>query len=299
MIWCCTAGVPRALHITCCGLVLQVYQLHCTLHAQALHCRCTKSTAHYMLWCPSAGVPRADWSGPLHGKQQVHPTSSRTPARAPKKPHPMAVNAARCAQMTPAKSATAEHAVNTPAKHILPSHAVGSDSTPAKRLPSRGGLTPNRGPGLIGRSALDGHRQQWHQQLDVRAGDEALDVHVSKGHAGRQLPLRSHPLGSSLPNASAFQHAPQLPFTAERVGSPASFSNTGMAHDGRRMFDGVGTQPMTTAARRAQHGLDGGAPYGQPQLRTPSRPNSAGSALRGYVPPDHRYILTNIAHHCS
>ena len=27
------------------------------------------------------------------------------------------------------------------------------------------------------------------------------------------------------------------------------------------------------------------------QLRTPARPNSAGSALRGYVPPEHRYIL--------
>lgn len=28
----------------------------------------------------------------------------------------------------------------------------------------------------------------------------------------------------------------------------------------------------------------------QLQLRTPARPNSAGSALRGFVPPDHRYV---------
>ncbi len=300
MLWCRTAGVPSALHITCSGVLLQVCQEHCTLHALVSHCRCTKCTAHYMLWCSFAGVPRADWSAPLHGKQQVHPPPSRTPARAPKKPHPMAVNAARRAQMTPAKAATAEHAVNTPAKHILPSSAVGSDSTPAKRLHNRGGLTPNRGPGLIGRSALDGHQQQWHQQLDdVRAGDDTLDRDVGTGHAGRRLPLRSHPLGSSLPNAFAFQHAPQLPFRAERMGSPAPFSNTGRAHDGGHMYDRVGTQPMATAARRTQHGLDGGAPFGQPQLRTPSRPNSAGSALRGYVPPDHRYMLTIIAHHCS
>ena len=230
----------------------------------------------------------------------MHPTPSRTPARAPKKPHPMAVNTARRAQITPAKGslpATAEHAVKTPAKHILPSSTVGSDSTPAKRLPSRGGLTPNRGPGLIGRTSLDGHRQQWQQQLDARADDDALALDTTKGHVGRQLPLRSYPLGSSLPNASAFQHAPQLPFRAERMGSPAPFSNTGRAHDGGHMFDRVGTEPMTTAARRAQHGLDGGAPFGQPQLRTPSRPNSAGSALRGYVPPDHRYMLTIIGHH--
>ncbi len=214
----------------------------------------------------------------------------------------MAINAARRAQMTPAKAslpATAEHAVNTPAKHHLPSHAVSSDSTPAKRLLTRGGPTPNRGPSLIGRTALNGHRQQWHQQLDVVAGDDAFDTDVSKGHAGRELPLRSHPLGSSLPNASAFQHAPQLPFTAERMGSPAPFSNTGRAHGGGHMFDRVGTQPMATAATRAQPGLYGGAPFGQPQLRTPSRPNSAGVALRGYVPPDHRYMFTVIAHHCS
>ena len=213
----------------------------------------------------------------------------------------MAVNAARRAQMTPAKASlppAAEHTVKTPTKHILPSHAVGSHSTPAKRLHSRGGLTPTRGPSLIGRTALDGHRQQWHQQLDVRAGDDALDMDVSKGHAGRRLPLKSHTLGSSLPHASAFQHAPQLPLRAERMGSPAPFSNTSRAHDGGHLFDRVGTQPMTTAARRAQHGLDGGVPCG-PQLRTPSRPNSAGSALRGYVPPDHRYMLNVIAHHYS
>ena len=259
-----------------------------------------RCTAHCMLWCCTAGLPRADWSAPLHGKQQVHPTPSRTPARGPKKPHPMAVNAARRAQMTPAKAslpATAEHALTTPAKRILPSSAVDSDSTPAKRLHSRGGLTPNRGPGLIGRAALDGHRQQWHQQLDVRAGDDALDMDVSKDQAGRRLPLKTHPLGSSLPHASAFQYASQLPFRAEGMGSPAPFSNTGRAHNEGHMFDRVGTQPMTSAARRPQHGLDGRAPCGRPQLRTPSRPNSAGSALRGYVPPDHRFLLTMIAHH--
>ena len=277
----------------------QAYLTPSCTRARACNMRCT---ANYMLWCCTAGVPRADWSAPLHGKHQAHPTPSRTPARAPKKPHPMAVKAARRAQMTPAKAslpATAEHAVNTPAKRILSSSAVGSDSTPAKRLHSRGGLTPNRGPGLIGRSAMDGHQQHWHQQLDVRPGDDALGLDVSVGYLGRRLPLRSHPLGSSLPHASAFQHAPQLPFRAERMGSPAPFSNTGRAHDEGHVFDRVGTQPMTTAVRRAQHGLDGGAPCGRPQLRTPSRPNSTGSALRGYVPPDHRYMLNMIAHHCS
>ncbi|KAL0033852.1 hypothetical protein WJX77_007687 [Trebouxia sp. C0004] len=239
-----------------------------------------------------AGVPRADWSAPSHGKQQVHPTSSRTPARAPKKPHPMALNAARRAQMTPAKAslpATAERTVNTPAKLILPSSAVGSDSTPAKRMQSRGGHTPDSGAGLTGRSALDGlYQRQWHQQLDVRAGDDGLGLDVSVGYTGRRLPLRPHPLGSSLPSASAFQHARQVPFRAEAMGSPAPFSNRGRAHDEGHMFDRVGTQAMTTAGRRAQQGLDGGPPCMRPQLRTPSRPNSAGSALRGYVPPDHR-----------
>ena len=59
ILWCCTAGSPRALHSTCSGVALQVYQVHCTLHALVFFCRCAKSTARYTLWCRTAGVPSA------------------------------------------------------------------------------------------------------------------------------------------------------------------------------------------------------------------------------------------------
>lgn len=275
---------------------MQVTSLRIQLHRslcpnfgphRAPHIHCVMPHRSMTTFCQhDAGAPRADWSAPSHGKQQPHSPLSRTPARAPRKPHPMAVAAARRAQKTPAKAGLPDAGVGTPAKHMLSSSAMRSHSTPTKYL-----CTPNE-QFQLGRSPVGGLPQQWHRQTDVSADDVDLGMEVCLDAPGRRVPFRSQLMGSSTLHAPRFQPAHQQAFRPETLGCPSSLNAGGIKSGKQNMFGRVGSQqPVNAAFGTAQQALGGGGSSGGLQLRTPSRPNSAGSALRGYVPPEHRYLL--------
>ena len=254
---------------------LRAPHTHCVLP----HCSMTTFCQH------AAGAPRADWSAPSHGKQQPHPPLSRTPARAPRKPHPMAVAAARRAQKTPAKVGLPDAGVSTPAKHMLSSSAIRSHSTPTKYL-----CTPNE-QFQMGRSPVVGAPQQRHRQTDISA-DEDLGMEFCQDALGRRMPFGSQLMGSSTLHAPRFQPAHQQAFRAETLGCPSPLDARGIRSGKASVFSRIGSQqPVNAAFGTAQQGRGAGGSSGGLQLRTPSRPNSAGSALRGYVPPQHRYML--------
>ncbi len=206
----------------------------------------------------------------------------------------MAVAAARRAQKSSAQHTVAGNEVNTlntPAKRMLPSSGVGSDTTPAKRLHTMERCTPGRHQAMMGRSS-GVHSQHQHQQHDFTADDEDA-MGFDMVTAGRALPFGPQSMGSSLPLRSIQQGFHQQPFNADILGSPLP-RGIGRSHiKGEGLMLGrVGAQQQPGV----QQGLGGptGLSMGGLQLRTPSRPNSAGSALRGFVPPEHRCVR-NIA----
>lgn len=104
---------------------------------------------------------------------------------------------------------------------------------------------------------------------------------VNSGHmGGSPFPQAGLQAGGSMPKQAAHHQSWQgagLEQTAPRQVARQQQSKTSLA-SGR-------LQSRLPAARPVQIGHLASS---QLQLRTPARPNSAGSALRGYVPPEHR-----------
>lgn len=240
------------------------------------------------------GPPKADWTAPARAKWQATPT--RTPARAPKKPHPMATAAVKRAQIKELEAAPRTYLANqdmlgkasTPAKRMLCSSALSAQHTPVKRV------TPMHAPDSRGR--------QWQQDM-MHEGDGGVEgaFHQDFCSMGTELSLQG--LDASRLRAGAVPydigvHQQSVSSTAPRnpmTGSLGTFRTP--------------LQVLTAARPQAQRypvrrevGLKSGSTGGSAslQLRTPLRPNSAGSALRGYVPPEHRFVSAKTTcQHCS
>ena len=241
---------------------------------------CTVSSAPW-----SAGAPKADWAAAPRSKWQATPC--RTPARAPKKPHPMAAAAARRAQMKELDSTPPRHLLSqdaadnalTPAKRMLCSAAVNAELAPAKRLHM---MHAPEGPA----------RQRWQQpeMMHEREYDMEGSFHDVRDPMGTQLPSRIHPESRvSIPCPYPVGHR-----TVSNRG-PSTTSSTGSLGMGRATpgLLSVARPPSQHHPIRKEVGNQqsgGRGALAGAQMRTPLRPNSAGSALRGYVPPEHRCV---------
>lgn len=230
--------------------------------------------------------PKADWAAPARAKWQATP--ARTPARAPKKPHPMATAAARRAQMREMESTPPAHLLShhsaadqasTPAKRMLCSTALSAQHTPAKRLHTM--------------HAADLRGQQWQQQEVVDEGDYGVEGAFHEDH---------YPVGAE-PSVQP-QHESRLRATPVPYGIGVHQQGASGTEPHRAVMRSLGTgatpaQVLNVARPQAQRhpvrrevGFKSSSTGGisSLQLRTPLRPNSAGSAPRGYVPPEHRPV---------
>ena len=230
------------------------------------------------------GASRADWAAPSRTTWPATPTPTRPPARAPKKPHPMAINAARRAQMRDTACTPPKHLLShvpadkvTPAKRTLCSRAVHGDNAPAKRLHGLNAVTPCKaqGPGQAPAAMHNQSRQQQQQHLR-RDADFEWDADTQVGaddEMASQLPFRPRSMGRA--GSHAFPHHGSARSAARGPGL-------------RRGLAQACTVPVQHGSSNLQGQLSMRNQLKGLQLRTPSRPNSAGSALRGYVPPEHR-----------
>ena len=182
----------------------------------------------------------------------------------------------------------------TPAKRQASGSMEAQDNTPAKRSKPVGDFTPSW---LRGRAHRPPQQQPLHQhhhqsiyQFNAEAEDpNHTDEDLSLGQGRVSQPLGIGSIGRRSPFGSA-QRAQQQP-----LGSRAERS---MRYDlGDR---GISSQQRGSKAGGSVQCKFGDRGLGTPQggsagslsglqLRTPARPNSAGSALRGFVPPEHRY----------
>lgn len=195
----------------------------------------------------------------------------------------MATAAARRAQMKELESTPPAHLRSqtaadrvTPAKRTLCSAAVNAEYAPAKRL--------------HGMHAPDPTGQLWQQQRMVQEPEYGLegDVHEAYATVDTQLPVRT------LPHSGVNRPCP-LPYLGSMHQQNMGSTDPDMTGSIRRLGTGRATSGILNAARPAAQrqsirkaATNTGTAAGL-QLRTPLRPNSAGSALRGYVPPEHRY----------
>lgn len=268
-------GAETSLPLQCCSLDLDFL--------------CLQS----LILCYHAGTARADWAAPAHAKRQATPT--RTPARAPKKPHAMAVAAAKRAQMRQLDSTPPRHLLShdpadrviTPAKRALCSSAVNAEHSNAKRLHSMNAGTPGRAPGNRFSSAA-GCGPDLCQQPQQEGGEYGLEdaPQRSLGSIGSQLPIRPQTLGRVGSHASPYADSvEQHSFNRQLGGNTAPFrGNTRATVFGRNQARQPGRGMSNVQQQPSSTGTTAGL-----QLCTPLRPNSAGSALRGFVPPDHRF----------
>ena len=234
------------------------------------------------------GPPKADWAAPARAKWQA------TPARPPKKPHPMATAAARRAQMRELDTTPPTHLLNpggqnvadqssTPAKRMLCSTALSAQHTPAKRLHTM--------------HASDTRGQRWQQEV-VHEGDNGLEGAAREDY----YPMGSQPCLH--PQYESRLRAGPVPYG---IGVYQQGVSGTVPHKAamRRLGTGTTTSQVLNAARpqaqrqpvRREVGLESGSTgaLASLQLRTPLRPNSAGSALRGYVPPEHRSVRPHMS----
>ena len=233
------------------------------------------------------GAPKADWAAPPHSKRQATP--SLTPARAAKQPHPMAAAAARRARMKELESTPPTHLLSqnapdralTPAKRALCSAAVNAELAPAKRLHMM--HAPEGSAGL-----------QWQQQRMMHEGEYDMEggFNAAPAPLGNQLPFRTQPesrlnrLCPSPGGNAVYQQS---------VGNTAPYitGSVGIGRATSGLLMSVARSPTQHHPMRKEVGNlpsgSRGAVAGS-QLRTPLRPDSAGSALRGYVPPEHRFV---------
>lgn len=164
---------------------------------------------------------------------------------------------------------------STPAKRMLCSTALSAQHTPAKRMHTM--------------HASDPREEQWQQQEVVHEGaygvegafhEDYYSVGVEPSLQPRyQSRLRAAPMPSGVHQQGVSGTAPHEMFMRS-LGTGAAQS---------QVLNAARPQAQRHPVRR-EVGLKPGSTGGVSslQLRTPLRPNSAGSALRGYVPPEHR-----------
>lgn len=177
------------------------------------------------------------------------------------------------------RSQSAADRVVTPAKRTLCSAAVNAEHAPAKRLHTM--------------HAADPTGQLWQQQRMVQEQEYGMegDVRESFATAGTQVPFRTLPDGGvnrpCAPHDLGSRHKRHMSDTdPDMTGSTGRFG-TGRAASGILNVARPAAQRHSVRKEASNTGTVAGL-----QLRTPLRPNSAGSALRGYVPPEHRFALT-------
>lgn len=197
----------------------------------------------------------------------------------------MAAAAARRAQMKELESTPPTHLVSqsaadrviTPAKRTLCSAAVNAVLAPAKRLHMM--------------HAPEGAAGPWHEG----AYDMEGSFYETCDPMGAQLPFRSQPESRlSRPCPSPYgdiMHQQNVSNTAPYLTSSTGSLGVGRATTGLLNVARPPIQQHHTIRKDmgnlkpGSRGADAGS-----QLRTPLRPNCAGSALRGYVPPEHRFV---------
>ena len=202
----------------------------------------------------------------------------------------MAAAAARRACMKELESTPPTHLLSqnaadralTPAKRALCSAALNAELAPAKRLHMM--HAPEGSAGL-----------QWQQQRMMHEGEYDMEGGFNAAPApwGNQLPTQ--------PESRLNRHCPSPGGSAvyqQSLGNTASYmtNSTGSVGIGRATSGLLVSaarpptqhHPMRKEVGNPLTGSRGAVPGSQ--LRTPLRPNSAGSALRGYVPPEHRFV---------
>lgn len=165
----------------------------------------------------------------------------------------------------------------TPAKRTLCSAAVNAAHAPAKRLHTMHAPEPTG--------------QLWQQQRMVQEseyGVEGSDHEAFVSVDTQQLPF------STLPASGVNRPCPPRHLGSRHQQNMGS-TDPDMAGGNGNLGTGRATTGILNVARPAaqRHSVrkepsKAGTVAGL-QLRTPLRPNSAGSALRGYVPPEHRF----------
>ena len=198
----------------------------------------------------------------------------------------MATAAARRAQMRELESTPPTHLLNpggqnvadqssTPAKRMLCSTALSAQHTPAKRLHTM--------------HVSDTWGQRWQQEVVHEGGMEGA---AREGH---------YPMGSQPCLHPQYESRLRPGLVPYSIGVYQQGVSGTVPHKAamRSLGTGATTSQVLNARPQAQRqpvrrevGLESGSTGGfaSLQLRTPLRPNSAGSALRGYVPPEHRSV---------
>lgn len=177
-------------------------------------------------------------------------------------------------------SQNAADRVVTPAKRTLCSAAVIAEVAPSKRLCMM--HTPDGSAG-----------QPWQQQRMMPEGECGMEgsSHEPLDPMGTQLPLRTQPESRvSRPYPPPHGDVMDLSNTASCTTSSTGGLGIGRATSG---LLSVAKPPTRHHSTRTEVGSLKSGSRGTVagfQLRTPLRPNSAGSALRGYVPPEHRLV---------
>lgn len=169
-----------------------------------------------------------------------------------------------------------ERATADQAQHTLHSNAWDAYKTPTRQLERE----------------MSQHRALPYQ-LDTAFGDDDTAADTSQPYTVHLYsPLQPEPrlVNANLSGGRAFKQSmfngmPQQQYGLDAVRQQAEPTSMGLSGQHRNSL------PMGQLQSRQVHsGLMQSGPLtsSQLQLRTPARPNSAGSALRGYVPPEHR-----------
>ena len=222
----------------------------------------------------------------------------------------MATAAAKRAQMKELESTPPRHVLNesvadklgAPAKRMLCSAALNAEHTPAKRMQMihASALKDSRAP-RGSHVAGDDDAQQWSQHEIMQDSEYGLDstFHQAFGAMDTQLPFNPQSEGRVRPLQSPYGDSVHL----QTVSSAVPYKGTGVGASGigrapSQILNVARPQAQRHPVRREVGNLKSssrGAIAGL-QLRTPSRSNSAGSALRGYVPPEHRFVSSSCDH---
>ena len=171
----------------------------------------------------------------------------------------------------------------TPAKRTLCSAAVHAEHAPAKRL--RVMHAPDVSAG-----------QLWQQQRMMPDGEYGVEggFHEALHPMGTELPVSTQPdsrvrrpclspYGDALHQQAVSSTAPYTNSSTGSLGTGRATS--GLLSDARPPEQHHSTRKAVGSLKSGSRGAVAGL-----QLRMPLRPNSAGSALRGYVPPEHRFV---------
>ena len=208
----------------------------------------------------------------------------------------MAFAAAKRAQMRQLDSTPQRHLLShdpadrtmTPAKRTLCSRALNAEHSTAKRMHSMNALTPGKAPGK-GFASVAGQGPQLWQQPQLEGDDCGLEdePRCSLDPMRSRLPFRPQSVGRVGPHVSSYDDSVEQHSFNRQTQGTAPFRGSARA---TRLDRNQARQPGREMSNVHQQPSSRGQAAGL-QLRTPSRPNSARSALRGFVPADHRFAL--------